>query len=435
MITRTVRLQLAAFALISVTLIAVLSASYVGLTDKIAGGSYVVSADLAQSGGIFVGAEVTYRGVTVGKVEGMRLTDDGVTVDARLDRGTQVPKDTRAVVENRSAVGEQYLDLQPRTDRAPYLAAGDVVPRDRTAFPLRIDQLLQHVDNTVASVPREDLVTTVDELAKAFKGGGADLQRLIDSGDALTVAASEALPETTKLIDDGRIVLDTQVRSGDDIRTSVSGFADVADALREADPDLRVVLDRGSVAVKELDALIAENKQSLAALIANFITIGNVTTARLDGIEQLLVTYPDVVTGGFTVVPGDGTAHFGLVLNADDPKACEAGYEGTQKVDPHQTEGLPPVNLDAHCAASRGSGVNVRGAQNAPKPSRSGQAAQSGRSYPMAFGPVPVALGNEAVTSGSPDSLSVQSPVVPAGDDAATGNGSSWLWMMQEALR
>ena len=78
MITRTVRLQLAAFALLSVTLVAILSASYVGLTDKIAGGSYVVSADLAQSGGIFVGAEVTYRGVTVGKVEALRLSGDGV---------------------------------------------------------------------------------------------------------------------------------------------------------------------------------------------------------------------------------------------------------------------------------------------------------------------------------------------------------------------
>ena len=101
-----------------------------------------------------MGAEVTYRGVTVGKVEALRLSGDGVAVDARLDRGTEIPKDTNAVVENRSAVGEQYLDLQPRTSRAPFLAAGDVIPRDRTAFPIRIDQLLQHVDDTVASVPQ-----------------------------------------------------------------------------------------------------------------------------------------------------------------------------------------------------------------------------------------------------------------------------------------
>jgi phospholipid/cholesterol/gamma-HCH transport system substrate-binding protein len=441
-ITRTVRIQLAVFALLSVVLVAVLSARYVGLTDKIIGGSYVVSADLAESGGIFVGAEVTYRGVTVGRVEAMRLSGNGVRVDARLDRGTEVPKDTRAVVENRSAVGEQYLDLQPRTDRAPYLAAGDVVPREDTAFPIRIDQLLRHVDRTVASVPRDALVTTVDELGDAFADGGSDLQRLVDAGDRLTVAATQALPETTTLIDDGRIVLTTQKQSGRDIRASIAGFADVADALKQADPDLRLVLDRGATAVTQLDALIRENKQSLAALLANFITIGNVTTARLDGIEQMLVTYPDVVTGGFTVIPGDGTAHFGLVLNADDPKACVAGYEGTRKVEPHRTTNLPPTNFDAHCAAARGSGTNVRGAQNEPKPRPGGGSAQSGASYPMAFGSTPVALGNAAVTSDSPASLSVQAPVAPTGGPGSTpnptsttDNGPSWLWMMQEALR
>jgi len=426
MITRAVRVRLAVFLLLSLGLVSVLSASYVGLTDKVLGGSYVVSADLADSGGIFVGAEVTYRGVTVGSVEGLRLNGDGVLVDARLDRGTEVPADTRAVVENRSAVGEQYLDLQPRRDGGPFLAAGDVIPRASTATPLRIDRLLTHVNRTVKSVPQESLVTTIDELAAAFRGGGADLQRLIDSGNSLTRAAADALPETVRLIDDGRIVLRTQVAGADDLRTTVTGFADVTDALRLADPDLRVVLDRGALAADELDRLVQENRTGLAALIANFITIGNVTTARLDGIEQVLVTYPEVVEGGYTVVPGDGTAHFGLVLNAEDPPACEVGYEGTQKVEPHRTVDLPPTNLDAHCAAPRGSGTNVRGAQNAPRPTRGG-----GQSHPGSRGTEPITLPGPGVTPGGPASLFVQAPVAPTGPSGPR----SWLWLMQEAVR
>ena len=63
---------------------------------------------LAESGGIFVGAEVTYRGVRVGRVSDLTLTSDGVRAHAQLDRGTEVPRDTLAVVENRSAVGEQF---------------------------------------------------------------------------------------------------------------------------------------------------------------------------------------------------------------------------------------------------------------------------------------------------------------------------------------
>ena len=101
--------------------------------------------------------------------------------------------------------------------------------------------------------------------------------------------------------------------------------------------------------------------------VANLITIGQVTTARVDGIQQLLVTYPDVVAGGYTVVPGDGTAHFGLAL-AHDPPVCTQGYGGTARRQPQDT-GPAKVNTSARCTAPRGSTTSVRGAQNAPGPS------------------------------------------------------------------
>jgi phospholipid/cholesterol/gamma-HCH transport system substrate-binding protein len=65
-------------------------------------------------------------------------------------------------------------------------------------------------------------------------------------------------------------------------------------------------------------------------------------------------------------VPGDGTAHFGLVLNVDDPPACTKGYEGTKRLDPNQTTDLPALNTAARCDEPRGSVTAVRGAQNAP---------------------------------------------------------------------
>src|SRR6478672_522184 len=118
MIRRATKIQLAVFAAITLVTVSILSARFVGLTDKLMGGSYVVTADFGDSGGIFTGAEVTYRGVTVGKVDRLRLTDGGVLVDLRMHRGSQVPRDTLAVIENQSAVGEQYVDLQPRTSRS-----------------------------------------------------------------------------------------------------------------------------------------------------------------------------------------------------------------------------------------------------------------------------------------------------------------------------
>lgn len=426
MIRRTVKVQLVAFLLITLVTVSLLSARYVGLYDRVVGGQYRVSADFAQSGGIFVGSEVSYRGVQVGRVEKLRLSRDGVIVDARIKRGVEIPKDTIAVVENRSAVGEQYLDFQPRSQGGAKLADGDVVPRKDTRSPLRVDTLLLDFDRTVESVDKRDLRVVVDELGKAFADGGSDLQRMLDSGDALTRSATEALPQTVKLIDDGRIVLDTQRETAQDIRVFSSNFADLSETLKASDGDLRLILDRGAVASRELDGLIKENQGNLATLLANFVTIGQVTTTRVDGIEQLLVTYPDVIAGGYTVVPGDGTAHFGLAMS-QEPKVCTQGYEGTHRTDPNRTTNLPPVNTGARCTLPRGSASAVRGSQNAPGPSRPGY---SGSSVPLSIGGQPVSPGTAASLGMAAPDVSV--PLPPSGGGQSE---PSWLWIMKEAAR
>jgi phospholipid/cholesterol/gamma-HCH transport system substrate-binding protein len=163
-------------------------------------------------------------------------------------------------------------------------------------------------------------------------------------------------------------VLQTQKASGSDIRSFAADLADLSGQLRTSDTDLRTVLDRGVVASQQVNALLTENRSNLGVLLTNLVTVGQVTATNNAGLRQLLVTYPDVVAGSFTVLPGDGTAHFGLVLNLNDPPACLAGYGGTQRTDPDQTTNLPPLNTQAHCAAPAGSPTDVRGAQNAPTP-------------------------------------------------------------------
>ncbi|HMM97226.1 MlaD family protein [Phycicoccus sp.] len=420
MIRRLTKVQLALFLAITVVATSILSASYVGLTERLFGTGPTVVADLASSGGIFAGAEVTYRGVRVGRVSELTLSADGVRVHAKLESGSEVPVDTRAVVENRSAVGEQYLDLQPRSQGGPYLADGDVIKRADTATPLRVDQLLLDVDHTVRSVPQDDLVTVIDELGTGFEGTGDDLGRLIDNGDALTRSAIDALPDTIALLKSGKTVLDTQRVGASQITTFSGNLARISETLKASDPDLRVVLDRGTVASKELEAVVRENRDSLGTLVANLVTVGQVTSSRVDGIDQLLITYPEVVAGGYTVVPGDGTAHFGVQLT-QAPAPCTAGYGGTTRTDPNRTSGLPPVNTAARCSLPRGSASDVRGAQNAPGARPVGSA-----SYAMAYGSDPVPLGTTAY--GAP--LTVSAPVAPQG----SGSGA-WSWIMEEAAR
>ena len=66
------------------------------------------------------------------------LTDDGVDVVLDIDNDyDEIPADTLAVVGNRSAVGEQYVELQPQRDDGPYLHDGSVIATQDTRTPDR----------------------------------------------------------------------------------------------------------------------------------------------------------------------------------------------------------------------------------------------------------------------------------------------------------
>ncbi|MGN6333364.1 MAG: MCE family protein [Motilibacteraceae bacterium] len=426
MIRRSVKLQLAAFALITMVGVSYVGARYVGLLDKLIGGQYVVTADLASSGGIFEHAQVTYRGVVVGKVERLRLAADGVHADLRLDASPRIPADTLAVVADRSAIGEQYLDLQPRTDGGPYLHDGSRIGVQNTRTPLPTSTLLVDLDRLVGSVDQTSLTTVIDELGTALQGTGPALGRLIDDGDQLTRAATDALPETVRLLQDGNTVLATQQRSGSAIRGFSKDLADLADTLRASDGSLRRVVDGGVPAVTEVKALVDGASPAVTTLLGNLLTVNQITATRVPGLRQLLVTYPVVVAGGYTVVPGDGTAHFGLVLNVNDPPVCTAGYEGTHRRSPQETSDVP-ANTAARCTAPP-PGSQVRGAGNAPRPAGADQAAPV-----RALGATPSPTvtptvtptsapasppGAEAVTFGPPASLG---PTYVAGADPVTG--------------
>ncbi|MFF4036933.1 MCE family protein [Streptomyces sp. NPDC001816] len=419
MITRTVRAQLLAFATVTAVGVSYVGAEYTGLVDDVLDRGYTVHADFAESGGVFPGSEVTYRGVPVGRVGELKLTGSGVSVPLKIEDGApRIPADTLAVVANRSAVGEQYVDLQPRRSGGPYLMDGSPIPRSRTRTPLPVTDLVLGLDRLVNSVGKDDLRTTVDELGKAFAGTGPDLSRLVDSGNELVESASESLPETVSLIEDSRKVLKTQADQGSAIKSFSRDLATLTAQLKSSDGDLRRLIGNAAPAAQEINSLLKSTQPHLPVLLANLISGGQVTVARLPGVEQALVTFPLNVAGSYTVVPGDGTTHFGLVLGVDDPPACTRGY-GTQRRDPADT-GTRPANTGAHCTAPRGGKTSVRGAQNAPGAS-AGSSSANQAAYVAPYDP-------ETGTSTGPDGTPVE--IGSTGGEQTVFGKESWQWLL-----
>ena len=364
-IKRGVKIQLVIFAVITVLTMAYTAVNIIGLGQGVLDLRYKVYLDLADSGGIFSNAEVTYRGVTVGRVGPLHLTDDGVRVELRINRGQKIPdNDVQAYILNRSGVGEQYVDLRPAGNGAP-IRDGETIPRAHTHLPVQTYELLHNVDALVRTVNPKDLGVVIDELDQGLSGTGPDLQSLLDSNKRILEALNATIPETIALLDNGRTVLDTQADLGPTFKQFSRDLASLTTEIRHGDSDLRSVLDTTPGALDQGNDLFERLEPTLPTLLANGSVVGQVLTSRTSQLRQMLITYPLIVGGAFTAVPGDGTVHFGFELNLNAPPVCTKGYETTRVRYPQDTRPAS-VNPKASCKLPKDSPTAVRGSRNAP---------------------------------------------------------------------
>jgi phospholipid/cholesterol/gamma-HCH transport system substrate-binding protein len=367
MLTLGIRLKNIAFLAIAVSVLGWIAVRYADLGQYVGmRGTYVVRVELPETGGLFEHSDVTYRGVSVGRVGPITLTDSGVEAELRInDSAPRIPDRLQAVVANLSAVGEQYIDLRPTTDAGPYLTDGSRVEELDTRTPAPVTDLLTSVDRLASSVPLRSLRTVVDEFGRAFDGQGANLQVLLDNSSRFIDAADKAWPGNSTLLTDGETVLRTQADEGDAI-TSFARSADLlARRLSDSDADLRRLITAAPGAADQVSALLRDLDPSLSVVLANLLTTSDVTVTRQRGIEELLVRLPAVAAAGSTAIDGGG-AHLGMSVTFFSPLPCTSGYGGTTYRNGLDTGAGPAFNSAARCTSPPGSGIDVRGSANAP---------------------------------------------------------------------
>ncbi|MFE0149366.1 MlaD family protein [Nonomuraea sp. NPDC059007] len=366
MLTRATRIRVAIFLAIAIVVIGFIGIEYAKL-GRLFGrpGHYVVKLELAETGGLFPDANVTYRGVTVGRVGEMTLTERGLVADLRIDDAAPpIPDRLQAVVANLSAVGEQYVDLRPSTADGPFLRAGSVIAKGATPAP--VTEILGNVNALAASVPLDSLRTFVDELGKAFQGQGPNLRALLDYQSSFVSAADENLVPTTRLLTDGTFVLRTQNEEGQALRDFGRNARLLAKQLKDSDADLRTLITEAPGATRELSQLVRELDPGFSVLVANLLTTSDLTLTRRRGMEELLVRLPQLVAAG-TTAARSGTFTFGLTNTFFNPLPCVSGYGRTPYRNGLDTSPGTSLNTGARCLSPPSTGVGVRGSANAPK--------------------------------------------------------------------
>lgn len=405
MFTRLVRTQLIIFTIAAIVGVTVMAYGYLRVPLLLGLGRITVTLELPSGGGLYEFANVTYRGVQIGTVTAVSLTPRGAQATLSLETKPRIPTDLQAEVHSLSAVGEQYVDLLPRTSSPPYLENGSVIARHDSTVPQPVGPMLDNASALLASIPKGSLSALLDESAAAFDDAGYDLGSLLDSAAELSAASRGTASELQSLIDDSAPLLDGAEQSAGNTRTWMRSVAGVTDQLVVDDPHLRTIVRDGPGAFDEVAQLLTEVKPTLPVLLANMTSLGKVAVTYNPSLEQLLVLVPSFFAGlgalsHIANATGLPLGDFRVGLN--DPPPCTVGFlPPSQWRSPADTTTVDTPD-GMYCKLPQDSPILVRGLRNLPCMAHPGKRAptveicDSGRPFePIAMrqhalGPYPI---------------------------------------------
>jgi virulence factor Mce-like protein len=208
-------------------------------------------------------ADVRISGVPVGRVKKKELDGDTTSVEIELDeRYAPVPADTRAVLRQKTLLGETYVELSTGSKDGPKVPDGGELAAGQVSPTVELDEIFRAFD----AETREAFRVWMDQQGRAFEGRGEDLN------DALGNLAPFA-EDTSEILE----ILDRHERA---TRQLVRDTGEVFAALTERQGQLQQLIvnsNRLFDATARRDAELAETFR----IFPTFLDESRVTTDRL----------------------------------------------------------------------------------------------------------------------------------------------------------
>ena len=216
-------------------------------------------------------ADVRLAGVNVGKVKKKELNKgaDGTLVTIELKKQyAPIAKDTRAVLRQKTLLGETYVELAPGKASSGDLSDGGTLPAAQVEPTVELDEIF----NTFDKPTRDAFQSWVKELSVAIKGRGA--------GDL-----NAALGNLGPFAEDGSVLLRTLDEQGVAVNRLVKNTGVAFGAINQRQGALRELIVNGNntfEATASRDRALAETIR----VFPTFLDESKATLARLEGFAR-----------------------------------------------------------------------------------------------------------------------------------------------------
>ncbi|MFI7062012.1 MCE family protein [Kribbella sp. NPDC050124] len=143
-------------------------------------------------------ADVKLRGIIVGEVRSVSTDGDEATVELSLkpNEVDEISSAVSARILPKTLFGEKYVSLVPPAGaQGRHIKAGDVISRDKTAVGIEIEKVLNDALPLLQAVDPADLNATLNTLATALEGRGAEIAGTLTQLDAYLKKLNPNIPK------------------------------------------------------------------------------------------------------------------------------------------------------------------------------------------------------------------------------------------------
>ena len=309
-----------------------------------------VVAYFTRAVGVYPGSDVRVLGVRVGEVQSVTPQGRTVRVDLRYDPEVDVPADAQALIVPPSVVSDRYVQLTPAFTGGAALADGAVIPVDRTAAPMEIDDIYQALDDfnrtlgpkgANADGALSDLVAT----GRAnLEGNGGSLHDTLDGLSRTLTTLADGRQDLFGSVANLQRFTTALARSDQQVRGFNQQLADVAEQLAGEKDELAAALRNLAAALADVTTFVRRNRTALTDNVEALAEVTRVLVRQQQAVIDILDVAPLAVNNlSLAYNPRSGTLD-----TRDNPLGP---YDPAAFVCSLMVDQLPAAGVPAKCRA------------------------------------------------------------------------------------
>jgi virulence factor Mce-like protein len=236
----------------------------------------VVTADFDRAGlNVRPGYEVRVRDYPVGTISDVQV--DRKTFSAiytlKLDPGTAVARDTKAVLVPKTLFGDKYVQLDPAVPGQPELQNGDRIARANTQDPVEIQQVFDEATPVLQALDPPKFGAALAAMSQGLGGEGDNLRRLTDGWTDVMQEFANHSADLQTILTKVPGVAGTFAERGQDLTTAAVDLGKVADVLAKAEPSLGPLLQQNAALADKAADLLSNKPARLGQIIPDMVDV------------------------------------------------------------------------------------------------------------------------------------------------------------------